>query len=252
MSIDVYYAYSANLTAEKITSIDKEVFKNRQSINRFLKQSSSKWKKKVKNIKLYTVFIFSMTQPLLPLSSAVVMALPPIGLHQLSVIEESPTMTKQFKISPVIESKPDKITEEKMKDFNLLCYELQNGSLTLDRAVLKLRAGGFPEWFWFLLYIYVLSQLHQSSAFQTVPQPPQDSLGWMTGKYDDVRGVPRNSYKSSIFDRQMAGVTANMCPAQNMADENGYVMSYREAYSLVAETYPGYVQVDANFKITDW
>ena len=37
-----------------------------------------------------------------------------------------------------------------------------------------------------------------------------------------------------------------------MADKNGFVMSYEEAYNLVAETYPGYVQVDENCKITYW
>ena len=36
-----------------------------------------------------------------------------------------------------------------------------------------------------------------------------------------------------------------------MADENGYVMSYEEARNLVAETYPDYMQVDENCKITD-
>ena len=50
----------------------------------------------------------------------------------------------------------------------------------------------------------------------------------------------------------MAGVTDEMCPSPEMADENGFVMSYEEAHNLVAETYPGYMQVDENCKITDW
>ena len=37
-----------------------------------------------------------------------------------------------------------------------------------------------------------------------------------------------------------------------MADENGFVMSYEDAYNLVAETYPGYLEVDESCKITDW
>jgi len=43
-----------------------------------------------------------------------------------------------------------------------------------------------------------------------------------------------------------------MCPGREMADKNGFVMNYEKAYNLVAETYPGYVQVDENCKITDW
>ena len=50
----------------------------------------------------------------------------------------------------------------------------------------------------------------------------------------------------------MAGVTDEMCPSSEMADENGFVMSYEDAYNLVAETYPGYVEVNESCKITDW
>ena len=50
----------------------------------------------------------------------------------------------------------------------------------------------------------------------------------------------------------MAGVTDEICPSPEMADKNGFVMSYQEAYNLVADTYPGYMQVDENCKITDW
>ena len=36
------------------------------------------------------------------------------------------------------------------------------------------------------------------------------------------------------------------------AAENGFVMSYQEAHNLVAETYPGYLEVNESCKITDW
>ena len=47
-------------------------------------------------------------------------------------------------------------------------------------------------------------------------------------------------------------VNDNMCPGLAMADENGFVMSYEDAYNLVAETYPGYLEVNESCKITDW
>ena len=64
--------------------------------------------------------------------------------------------------------------------------------------------------------------------------------------------MPDISYKSSKFQLEMAGVTDEMCPSPEMADENEFVMSYQEARNLVAETYSGYMQVDENCKITDW
>jgi hypothetical protein len=78
-----------------------------------------------------------------------------------------------------------------------------------------------------------------------------DPVGWLNGRYDR-KPMQHTSYKSSKFQLEMAGVTDEMCPGPEMADENGYVMSYEEARNLVAETYPGYMQVDENCKITDW
>ena len=60
------------------------------------------------------------------------------------------------------------------------------------------------------------------------------------------------NYKSSKFELEMAGVKGNMCSGLSMADENGFVMSYEDATILVAETYPGYLEVNKSYKITDW
>jgi hypothetical protein len=35
------------------------------------------------------------------------------------------------------------LTDQQIEDLNILCYKLQKGSITLDKAVLTLRAGGF-------------------------------------------------------------------------------------------------------------
>ena len=50
----------------------------------------------------------------------------------------------------------------------------------------------------------------------------------------------------------MTRVSDDTCPRLEMPDENGFVMSYQEAHDLVAETYPGYLEVSENCKITDW
>jgi hypothetical protein len=93
--------------------------------------------------------------------------------------------------------------------------------------------------------------LQQGNSFQNVPLPHMDPVGWLNGRYDR-KPMQHTSYKSSKFQLEMAGVTDEMCPGPEMADENGYVMSYQEARNLVADTYPGYMQVDENCKITDW
>ncbi len=41
-----------------------------------------------------------------------------------------------------------------------------------------------------------------------------------------------------------------MCMAS--ADENGFVMTYDEAYNLIKETYPDFMQVTEDCKITEW
>jgi len=135
-----------------------------------------------------------------------------------------------------------------IEDLNLICYKLQKGSITIDKAILELRAGGFYDWATLAFIIYMFS-LQQGHSFQGVPLPHQDPFGWLSGKYDR-KPMQHTSYKSSKFELEMAGVNDNMCPA--MADENGFVMSYEDAYNLVTETYPGYLEVNKSCKITDW
>ena len=93
--------------------------------------------------------------------------------------------------------------------------------------------------------------LQQGNSFQNVPLPYMDPVGWLNGKYDH-KPMGHINYKSSKFELEMAGVNDIMCPGMTMADENGFVMSYEDAYDLVAETYPGYLEVDESWKITDW
>ena len=50
----------------------------------------------------------------------------------------------------------------------------------------------------------------------------------------------------------MARVTDKMCPSSKMANKNGFVMSYEDAYNLVVKTYFGSMQIEENCKITDW
>jgi len=63
----------------------------------------------------------------------------------------------------------------------------------------------------------------------------------------DPRRTSPSDRRGSVL---LEGRMDEMCPIQG--DENGFVMSYNEAYKLVAETYTGCIDVDEDCKITDW
>ena len=123
------------------------------------------------------------------------------------------------------------LTYQQVEDLNIICYKLQKGSITLDKAVLKLRAGGFYDWAALAFIIYMFS-LQQGNSFQNVPLPHQDPFGWLSGKYDS-RNVGNGqclSHPASRFERETLHMAKQMCHAS--ANENGFVMSYDEAIKL--------------------
>jgi len=126
-----------------------------------------------------------ISQPLAP-CTAVMLPLPP-AIHRLSPIEESRIRSNKNypQIAPIPSSKVDKmvLTDQQIEDLNLICYKLQKGSITIDKAILKLRAGGFYDWATLAFIIYMLS-LQQGDSFQNVPLPHMDPMGWASGKYD--------------------------------------------------------------------
>lgn len=199
--------------------------------------------------------MFAMSQPLVPCAAAVMIPLPQ-AIHRLSPIEQKTIRSNQNyspQIASIIESKTDKLvlTDQQIEDLNLICSKLQTGSITLDTAVLKLRAGGFYDWATLALIIYMFS-LEQGNSFQNVPLPHQDPFGWLSGKYDSRNlGNPQcQSNPASRFERETLHAVKQICDAS--ADENGFVMSYEDAYNLVKETYLGYLEVNESCRITDW
>ena len=220
----------------------------------FFRELPSNSKRKVKRIGLYIVFIFTISQPLVPCATAVVMSLPPqISIEHLVPAEVLRSNTRCPGIAPIIKAKMDKmtLTDQQIEDLNLICYKLQTGSITIDKTILELRAGGFYDWAMLAFIIYMFS-LQQGNSFQNVPLPHQDPFGWLSGKYDS-RNVGNGqclSHPASRFERETLHMAKQMCHAS--ADENGFVMSYDEAIKLLQETYPGSMQVTEDFRIGDW
>ena len=97
-------------------------------------------------------------------------------------------------IAPVIESKVDKmvLADEQIEDLNLICYKLQNDSITIDKAILRLRVGGFYDWATLAFILYMFS-LQQGDSFQNVPLPQMDPVGWASGKYNSRNAGPGQS-----------------------------------------------------------
>ena len=73
----LYYSISSNLTENEIYKIDKQVFRNREFVYTFVTKLPSNSKRKAKRLCLYIVFIFAISQPLVPYAAAVMMPLPP-------------------------------------------------------------------------------------------------------------------------------------------------------------------------------
>nr|YP_010283129.1 hypothetical protein MKU15_pgp062 [Nitzschia traheaformis]ULD15893.1 hypothetical protein [Nitzschia traheaformis] len=246
MTALLYYSIASGLTKNEIIEIDCQVTKNRE----FVRNGPSNLKRKTKRVFLYATFIFQLGQPLGPYAAAVMMPLPPqISIEHLVSAEVLRSNNQCLNIK----AKMDKmtLTDQQIEDLSLICYKLQTGSITIDKTILELRAGGFYDWATLAFIIYMFS-LQQGNSFQNVPLPHQDPFGWLNGKYDS-RNVSNNQCLSdplSMFKRQTLHAVKQMCDAS--ADENGFVMTYEDAYNLVKETYPGYLKVNESCHITDW
>jgi len=161
---------------------------------------------------------------------------------------------KMKKSLPIIKDIVDQLelTGPQAEKLEIVAEQFVLGKIKREDAILKLRGGdGMGDIAVILGFLYLINWLDPGYGFQNVPMPHMDPFGWINGNYDN-KSMPPISYKSSQFELEMAGISDEMCPGSEMADENGFVMSYDEAYNLVAETYPGYMQVDENCKITDW
>ena len=259
MNSILYYSISSDLTKDEIIEIDKRVAKNREAVYLFVRKLPSNSKGKAKRLFVYGIFIFQLGQPLVPCAAAVMMPLPPVAIHRLSPIEESRIrINKNYpQIAAIPASKVDKIrlTNEQIKQFDSLALQLSSGSITMEEAILQLRGGdGLTDIvavIAFVIFMNWYDSLFGVEAFQATPLPHQDPFGWLNGKYDSKNAGngqclshPPSRFEQETLDRM------KLCAAS--ANENGFVMSYDEAYNLVKETYSGSMQVTEDFKITDW
>jgi hypothetical protein len=260
MAALLYYSISSDLTKDETIAIDERVAKNREGVYLFVRKLPSNSKRKAKRLGFYIVFMFAISQPLVPCAAAVMMPLPPVAIHRSSPIEQDIILSNKNgypQIATIPESKVDKIrlTNDQIKEFNNLALQLNSGSITMEEAVLQLRGGELSDIVGviaFVIFINWYDSLFGVEAFQANPLPHQDPFGWLSGKYDSKNAGNGQclSHPPSRFERETLHTMKQMCAAS--ADENGFVMNYDEAYNLVKETYSGSMQVTEDFKITDW
>ena len=217
----------------------------------FVKNVSLNGKRKAKRLFVYGIFLFQLGQPLVPCTAAVMLPLP---IERLSPFEQDRILGNYYpKIARIIESKTDKmvLTDEQLDDLNLICYKLQKGSITIDKAILEIRGGGFYNWATLAFIIYMF-YLQETNAFGTVPLPHQDPFGWLSGKYGSKNAGNGQclSHPPSRFERETLHTMKQMCHAS--ADKYGFVMNRDEALKLVSDTYRGSTQITENCKVTDW
>jgi len=148
MSSLLYYSISCDLTKDEIIEIDRRVVKNREAVYLFLRELPWNSTRKVKRLFVYVIFAFQLSQPLVPYATAVMMPLPPhISIEHLVPAEVLKSNNRCPGIAPIIKAKMDKmtLTDQQIEDLNLICYKLQTGSITVDKTILELRAGGFYD-----------------------------------------------------------------------------------------------------------
>jgi hypothetical protein len=210
MSSLLYYSISSNLTEDKIVEIDKQVAVNREKIYLFLTELPSNSKRKAKRLGLYIVFIFAISQPLVPYAAAVMIPLPP-AIHKLSPIEQDRILSNEKyypQIAHILEEKVDKIilTNEQIKQFNNLARQLNSGSITMSEAVLELRGGdGLTDIvavLAFIIFVNWYDSFFGAEAFQANLLPHQDPFGWLSGKYDSRNVGPSLSRPTTCLEME--------------------------------------------------
>ena len=177
MSALLYYSISSDLTKDEIIEIDRQVATNREAVYLFVRELPSNSKRKAKILFVHGMLLFKLGQPLVPYATAVMMPLP-LATARLSHFEQDRILgNKNYypQIAPIIQQNVDKmvLTDEQIDDLNLICYKLQKGSITLDKAILEIRGGDFYDWtaLAFIIYMFSLKQgsSFHANGFQNVP-----------------------------------------------------------------------------------
>ena len=234
-----YYSTLSNFTEYEKLKIDKDIIKNRKSVYRFIKMIILSWQ--------------ISYQPM----ASVILPLPMANLYSSKPIEEIDRLSVGIADFPFPKVDKIKLTDKQIEQFNNLALQLHNGTITMDEAVLQLRGGDRGvKYIVAIVGFLVFIQWYESNfcvrALNANPLPHQDPFGWWGGKYKPHNASNGRSLANppSRFERDTLHKLKQMCSSS--ADENGFVMSYDEAYNLVKETYAGSMQINEDCRVSEW
>jgi len=253
MSSLLYISISSDLTKDEIFKIDQQVKQNQERVCVFIKKLPSNSKRKARKLFLYSIFLFQLSQPVF-VTAAVVLPLPP-SIDKFSSIEESKIKVnhKSSQFINIYTPKVDKIklTDNQIKEFNDLVFQLNSGSMSIDEVILQLRGGDGLIDLVVIIAVVIFANWYNSS-FGAEGFMLQDPFAWWNGQYDSKSASNGQclSDPPSRFERKTLQQMKQMCSLE--PDENGFVMTYDEAYNLIKETYNGALQITPECKISDW
>ena len=198
---------------------------------------------------MYFTLPFFVVPTVGPVVGQVVLSLPPTSIERL-ISNQLDSQTRNIaQFAPVIGPRVDKfvLTDKQIEELDILYSKFKNGSITMEEAILELRGGDLSDWLVLFVFFYMIAN-HTGESFLQAPLPHMDPVGWINGKYNNLRfpgqSRPEFSFERKYFDSRQ------MCTGSE--DENGFVMSYEQAYDLVANKYPGYMSIDDQLKASDW
>lgn len=258
MTALLYYSYSRYLTEDEIVEIDKKVFRNRELVYRFITRLSSNTKRKTKRVIIVVclgfVLVFSNIQSV----EAIGLSLA-LSYMSIEIVQPNYQRPSDVKISPTVVERVGKIYFMANKQIIPLIY-LNTQHVDINDKILKRLRGGDLSSNLALIAIggvvYLILLSAGVDAFAILQQissvnAPTTSPGFTPTTSSSCTEIALVPTEAQEFNHMSLRFN-EMCPGREMADKNGFVMNYEKAYNLVAETYPGYVQVDENCKITDW
>jgi len=244
MSSLLYHSISSGLSPNELDKIDERISQDHEFIYFFLTELTLRSKRKIKKIFRHIGVTVMLNQPLI----SVVFPLLPTNIHKLNYVrdEEIKTYEKHSKIVPLTEPKIDKVilSDQQIEDLNIISYKLKKGSITIDKAILELRAGGidFDVAFSILLTSALVYMMHinQVQGFQaTYHYPP---------RIGDWGNINNNGFPNVKDYGKGAGpksITVRGAGAKNSEFEGNLIQDF---YSKI----PNLSVEGKNWEITSW
>ena len=215
MKYSLPYGVKPELTQEDLDLINKQVFRNRQSIRNKLN---------------YLIFLFQLSSPVIvPLP-----IVPPSskiwsenngsssGIHRVAPYQSVETINfGDYKIV---------LTQAESKEFEIIFNNYKNGSVSFKQTILDLRGGGFEDWFFLGFLIYMWS-IQTTDSLVVAPTPHMDPFGYLSRKYSNS-GPQQNSSTQLTLSSKPNNQSQNQplnSQIYNFVNKDGTV-NLKEAY----------------------